>query len=117
MAVLDVRLAGHGVEVGLQGKLHVVPAGLHLKEETHIAHRGTKYVRHTNWGNMNHSEKITRSCIVNLLSLLRKDSISGLNFKAIISQSLLPHAEIVLHSKTMQRKNNKVIHLYFPVVN
>lgn len=31
MAVLDVRLAGHGINVGLQGKLQVVAAGLHLQ--------------------------------------------------------------------------------------
>lgn len=31
-AVLDVRLAGHGVEVGLQRELHEVTAGLHLQE-------------------------------------------------------------------------------------
>lgn len=33
VAVLDVCLAGHGVEVGLQGELHVVATGLHLREE------------------------------------------------------------------------------------
>lgn len=31
VAVLDVDLTGHGVEVGLQGELQVVPAGLYLK--------------------------------------------------------------------------------------
>ena len=32
VAVLDVRLAGHGVEVGLQGELHQVVARLHLQQ-------------------------------------------------------------------------------------
>lgn len=32
VAILDVRLAGHGVEVGLQGKFQVVVTRLHLKE-------------------------------------------------------------------------------------
>ena len=41
MAVLDVRLAGHGIEIGLQGELHVVASGLHLREE--IQHRMTQY--------------------------------------------------------------------------
>lgn len=39
VAVLDVRLAGHGVEVGLQGELHVVATGLHLREEIKMLQR------------------------------------------------------------------------------
>lgn len=31
VAVLDVGLTGHGVEVGLQGELQVVLAGLYLQ--------------------------------------------------------------------------------------
>lgn len=32
VAILDVRLAGHGIKVGLQGQLQVVLARLHLIE-------------------------------------------------------------------------------------
>lgn len=34
LAVLDVGLAGHGVEVGLQGELEVTAAWLHLRRVT-----------------------------------------------------------------------------------
>lgn len=37
VAVLDVGLTGHGVEVGLQGELHVVPAGLYLRGRTEMS--------------------------------------------------------------------------------
>lgn len=42
VAVLDVRLAGHGIEVGLQGELKVVATRLHLQDV--IKHRMSQYV-------------------------------------------------------------------------
>lgn len=43
VAVLDVGLAGHGVEVGLQGELHQVAARLHLQQGS--KHRRKQHVR------------------------------------------------------------------------
>lgn len=48
VAVLDVRLAGHGIEVGLQGELEVVATRLYLRDM--IKHRMTQYVRLTAQG-------------------------------------------------------------------